>query len=133
MISMGSACRDRVQDADLPSGSVLGLECQFGCAIWSRSNLPYRRLDGITRPDRRREPDPIISQRVWIVVSYNSHDRSGNETKCAQPVDNDTPEARRLTYLGVYVKLGLAYVARVPRQTSYRYAGGCSRHSSDTG
>jgi len=90
-----------VKGTDLSGGKVLSLERQLGCAVRSRPNLPNRSLDGITRFNRRSEPDSIINQRVRVVVSNSSDDRPSNETKCAQSVENDTSKTRRLTYPGI--------------------------------
>ena len=102
VISVESVYGKDIKSADLSGGKVLGLERQLSCTIRPWSNLPNRGLDGIPRLNGRGEPNSVINQRIWVVVSNNGHDRSSHETKRAQSVENDTSKARRLAYPGIY-------------------------------
>lgn len=84
--------------ADLSGGKVFSLKCQLGCTVRPLPNLPDRALDGIAGFNGRGEPDSVINQRVWIVVSDSGHNRSSDETKRAQSVEDNTSKARRLAY-----------------------------------
>jgi len=67
---------------DLSGVEVLSLKRQLNGAVRSWSNLPNRGLDRVTRLNGRGEPDPIINQRVWVVVPNGGYDGPSDETKC---------------------------------------------------